>query len=702
MKKKLTHVRQQDSYDCAAACVSTILFYYGLDYNLTTVRDFINTNAYGTKASDVVSGFEKLGFSCKGFKIKKSEFVSFVKKINAPCIAYVKKEELYHYVVVYSIKKNKILISDPGESDLKYIELDTFIDSYLELILMPQPKSNGNKTFSSVRKKSYLFQLIKFFCKQHKLLVLLISVFSILLMVLSVASAFYIKILADYILPNHLDHTLFVVSTVFISIAILKSLIDYIRGFLVIRVGRSFEKLLANMYFSKLFKLPPKFYTSRQEGEMISRFNDSLTLRDVVSMLVVTVIIDFFLFILSGVFLYYQNENLFLLSLVPIGLYLTLSYLFFDRLQRQNRTVMEKHADMDSYLFQVVRNIESIKSLNKHIEINKLTNDKYEKLLGNFIKEDNTVNFSSFLKKIIQSVFGVFILWMGTKQIFLDEMSFGALLTFNALLVYFAGSAENIVNLQPVVQKGIVAAERFFEIINYPTKDSHNTKKIEDVIHEIEIKDLNFTYSGRNNILNDFNLDIKHGEFVAFVGSSGCGKSTVAKIITKLLDVSDECVYVNKIDINTIDDISLRDRIKYVSPESFFTKDSVLENINLGKEKDPSVLRKALEASCLDHVLNTLPGGLNYRLEENAKNLSLGQKQVLILARALISNPDVLILDETIGNIDVNTRNQIIENLKRLDCITIVITHNVDDLSKFDKIFEFNDGKAITKERQMA
>ncbi|GAB6523439.1 peptidase domain-containing ABC transporter [Bacillus cereus] len=688
-KKKYSHTKQNGEYDCGAACVSTILSNYNIHYNLNVIRDIINTEIYGTTASNIVNGFEKLDFKAEAFHLESSDFFKVVQTLNAPCIAYTIKEGGGHFVVVHGTQKGKIIISDPSNNAIEKIEKNKFLQGFGGIIITVYPEDGATKQGDPLKKgnvKSQILELI-FANKLSLFFVLILSVFII---AATIAFSFFIKLIVDVIIPNRWGDGISTIALAFIGFALGRCLLEFIRGRLIIKIGFQVEKSLFNKYFSHLLKLPSTFFQKRNSGELISRFNDARDLRDLVSTSVVSAFVDILLIFISGIFLYLQNENLFFASLVPMFLYLVITYLFYEKLAKQSKNTMENNADVNSYLVQMLKGMEGIKAFNKQSYVQDIKDNKFNNFLSSIVKLNNTINLSNSLKLVLQSTFQVIVLWLGVKEIFSDNMSLGSLLTFNMLLGYFLGATENLMNLQPLIQKGIVAAERLFEILEYPIKDTRKQSTSLDEIKTINIKNLTFAYNNEK-IFENATLEIKKGETIAFIGDSGSGKSTLAKLLVNLYEVPEESIFIDGKDINHINKVSLRNKILYVPQSPFFFAGTVLENICLGKEFLEDEIKRASEMSGFYKFLNKTPYGYSHLLTENASNISLGQRQMLMLTRAILHTPDVLILDEATSNIDKNTSKEILENLKKLECTKIIITHERNNMEYFDRICSFSD-----------
>ena len=305
------------------------------------------------------------------------------------------------------------------------------------------------------------------------------------------------------------------------------------------------------------------------------------------------------------------------------------------------------------------------------------------------------------LKGAVKAVFGIAILWIGTIQVLNGIISIGTLLTFNALLAYFLTPIENIVNFQSTLQSAIVAAERLEEIIEYDSdknKEELNKIKFINLKGDIEFKNLKFRYGSRALILDNINIKIRENEKIALVGESGSGKTTVSKLLMKFYPINEGEIIINNSNINDIDTEILREKIAYISQETFLFNKTIFENLTIGKNNiSYEQVIEACKKAQIHDFINTLPARYNTVIEENGSNFSGGQRQRLSIARAILKNPDILIMDEATSNLDSitekvinNTMNDFMKNKT-----AIIIAHRLSTIQNCDNIYVLEKGKVI-------
>ncbi|EPY2303713.1 peptidase domain-containing ABC transporter, partial [Clostridium sporogenes] len=695
--KRYICVKQHDYKDCGCACLATICKQYGLKYPISKIREIAGTDKEGTSALGIIKAAEELGFTAKGVKASKPE--DLFSEIPLPCIAHVViDKKLLHYVVIHKISQKEIIIADPGKGIVKYTPQEFFeIWTGVLLIMTPTVK------FERGNKEKGLFQRFFKLIKPQKKLLINIFLSSIIYTILGIIGAFYFKFILDDIIPNNLNKSLHMISIGIIVLTLFKVLLGAFRTQLLIYLGQNMDIPLMLGYYEHVINLPMNFFGTREVGEIISRFNDASKIRDAISGATLTMMIDSLMVIIGGIFLYTSNSLLFGITIVPIVLYIIIVWVFNKPLERVNRSVMEDNAKLTSYLVESLNGVETIKAFNAEGEVNLETEKRFISLIKSVFKNGFINNLHGSIKGSVKAVFGVVILWVGTYQVLKGNMSIGQLISFNALLAYFLDPIENIINLQPQLQTAVVAGERLGEILDLELEKSiDEEKKIkpQSLLGNIEFKDVDFRYGTRKLILKDINMNIKPGEKIALVGESGSGKTTLAKLLMNFYQCEKGEISINTYNIKDINIETLRDKIAYISQETFLFNGTIKENLSLG---NPYITYEEIIEACkraqIHDFINSLPLRYNTLVEENGSNLSGGQKQRLSIARAILKKPEILIMDEATSSLDSITERAIENTMNEFSegITTIIIAHRLSTIRRCNTIYVLDKGEIIEK-----
>ncbi|PEL85037.1 peptidase domain-containing ABC transporter [Bacillus wiedmannii] len=694
--KKYHWVRQHDIKDCGAACISTVSKHYGLHIPISKIREYAGTDRNGTNVYGLIQAAEKLGFSAKGVRGN----VESLKEIPLPAIAHVIIDgKLLHYVVILEInKKGKVIVADPGEGIIKY-DIKEFNEIWTGVLVLLIP----NESFQSRDEEKNTFGRFMFLLKNQQSLLIPVFLSSILITIFGVLGAFYFKIVIDNIVTENLKHTLTYLSIGIIVLYIFKVLLELFRSHLILYLSRRLDIKLMFGYYKHVLSLPMNFFETRKVGEIISRFQDAAKIREALATTTLTVMIDTIMVIAGSILLYTQSSTLFFITALHVPIYILIIWMFQSSYEKINRQEMESNAELTSYIVESLNGISTIKSYNAEKEAEFQTEKRLISLLQKFFKRFVITNSQESIKTIVELVGGVVILWVGAISILNGEMTIGQLVAYNALLVYFLDPIKNLVDLQPTLQSAFVASKRLTEILDLDLeKNDQEDKKLSPTSfhHKIRLDNITFKYGTRQNIFNNLSFEIPIGYSVGFVGESGSGKTTIAKLLMRYYDVNEGNIYYDNYHIKDMNRTGLRNKIAYVAQESFFFSGSIFDNLVFGLNREVT-MDKIIEACILadaHEFISSLPLRYDTLLEENASNVSGGQRQRLSIARALLKEADVLILDEATSHLDSTSERKIIENLKEYRAgklTTITIAHRLSTIMHCDNIFVMSKGEIV-------
>lgn len=688
-------IRQHDINDCGVACLATVCREYGLKVSIGKIRQVSGTDKEGTSAYGIIKAAESLGFTAKGVIASNPEEI--FQEFPKPAIAHVIIDNtLMHYVVIHRVSKEEIVIADPAKGVIKYKSED-FLKIWTGVLIFITSEQSLKKCDEAKGLFERFWGVIK---PQRKFLgTLFIS--SILITILGIIGSFYFRFLIDDILPNNKHNSLMIMSMIMIGIVIFKITIEFFRSLLLIHMSQNMDKSLLLGYYNHVIELPMSFFGTRKVGDIISRFNDGAKIRDAILATTLTIMIDTIMAIIGGGILYIQNHKLFVICFVPIALYLILVFVFKKALEELNRSYMQNNAELTSYLVESIEGIETVKAFNGERKVNLESEKKFVKLIKSIFKYSYVNNIEVSLMTGIKAIFGIVILWLGGHLVLKGEISIGVLISFNVLLSYFIEPMERIISLQPQLQSAIVAADRLGEILEIDKEksvDEENKIIPKTLLGDISLKSIYFRYGTKKLILNNINMYIKQGEKVALVGESGSGKTTIAKLLMNFYNIEKGEIIINNHNIKDISKEALRNKISYISQDSFFFSGTVIENLQFAnKDATYQEIIAVCEKVHIHEYIMSLPLKYETLLEEKGANLSGGQRQRLSIARAILKKPEILIMDEATSNLDSITERAIERTIE--DCTknvtTIIIAHRLSTIMKCDKIYVMDKGEII-------
>lgn len=695
----MKYIQQLDETDCGAACLAMIASHYNLNKSVTSIREITGTDTKGTNLAGLIQGAQKLGFSAHALKGKKDSLVS---DLPFPFIAHItiKHNEytLLHYVVINSIHKQEIEIWDPDNSKKIFkTTIDNFCKVWTGYAVFVAP--NRNITFENDN-SPFLWRFIPII-KPYKKLLVMACLSSLLLIVFSILSTLYTRYVIDEVIVLQAKTTLATLSIGMLIIVTLQGIMGIIRKILLIHFSFKIDLNLIFSYFTHVFHLPLKFFDSRKSGEIISRMQDISKIQEILSQSTVSVIMDMLMILFVGPALYATNKTLFNIILITIPFSSLLIYFFSKIYKKQYKKVMSNASEVQSFLIESIKGASTIKAMNaENYTLNNF--ERHQMRLTNAgWKAAVLQSYQEFFIELIKQIGNILIFWVGSINIIKGNLSIGSLVSFSALSAYFTEPLHRLVNIQAKLQEAIVAANRLGEILELETEQTLQQKllKPEILIGNIEMRNVAFRYGSRHYVYENLNLRIKAGEKVAFVGASGCGKTTIAKLLLKQYEPEYGKISIDNYDIKDIDASCLRKLIGYVPQEIDLFSGTIAENIALHKQSASfEEIIIAAKAAGADEFIENLPARYNSMLGEKGMNLSGGERQRIALARALLGNPNILILDEATSNLDTVSEKLIKETIDKLynrKITIIIIAHRLSTIINCDRIFVIDKGNII-------
>lgn len=658
--KRYAYVAQMDMRDCGVAALASIAKHYGSDFSLAHLRELAKTTKEGTTALGIVEAAKKMGFETKAIKANMDLFD--MTDIPYPFIVHVNKEgKLQHFYVVYKAKKDYLIIGDPDPSvKVTKMSKERFKQEWtgVAIFLAPAPSYKPHKD-----KKNGLFSFLPLILKQ-KTLITYIVLASLLVTLVNIVGSYYLQGILDEYIPNNMKSTLGIISLGLVITYILQQLMAFSQSYLLTVLSQRLTIDVILSYIRHIFTLPMSFFATRRTGEIISRFTDANSIIDALASTILSLFLDVSIVFIVGSVLVLQNIQLFLLTLVALPIYTVIIFAFLKPFEKMNHDVMQSNAMVSSAIIEDINGIETIKSLtSEELRYQKIDSEFVDYLDKSF-KLSKYENVQTSLKHGAQLILNVAILWFGARLVMDNKISIGQLITYNTLLSYFTNPIENIINLQTKLQSAKVANKRLNEVYLVASEFEGTTSMTSNLSGDITFHDVSYRYGFGSYTLSDLNLTIKQGEKVSLVGISGSGKTTLAKMIVNFYEPNQGNIRLGNMDLKMIDKKQLRQYINYLPQQSYIFSGSILDNLTLGAS--PDITQEDIIMACqiaeMRADIEAMPLGYQTELSDGA-GLSGGQKQRLALARALLTQAPILILDEATSGLDVLTEKKVINNL---------------------------------------
>ena len=631
----------------------------------------------------------------KGFKVKRKniKLKDFSEKYTLHAILQLKDDK---YIILLAIKReeNKALTLVPLE---KHPTSHTFDE------LQEQIKENGVIILSHKNAQSDVKFGFKWFFNEifkYKKIIGQVLLGSFVVQLFGLVTPLFTQVILDKVLVNRTIATLDVLAFAFIIVAIFELLLNLSRNYIFIHTTNKIDAKLGAKLFRHLFKLYYVYFENRQVGNIVARVRELDRIREFITDKSVSVLIDAFFSLVFLAIMFVYSPKLTFISLGFLGIIAVIYVLITPELRVRLEEKFQMGAHSNSYLVEAVTGVQTVKSL----AIEGSMFRKWEEKLGKYLKSSFNLaimgNFTGSICGFLQKGMTIAILYVGVMLVIENKLTIGQLIAFQMFSGQFAAPMLRLVGLWNEFQQTLLAVDRIGDILNSPLeKQSENAITLSHVKGDIKIENMSFRYNvDAPLVLKNINLDIKAGEKIGFVGRSGSGKSTITKLIQRLYYTTEGTIFIDGIDTRNIDPIWLRTNIGIVMQENYLFSGTIKDNIAQPRPNVPMEgIIQAAQIAGAHEFISKFPKGYDTEVGERGSSLSGGQKQRIAIARALISNPRILIFDEATSALDYESEKIIRDNMAMISKgrTTIIIAHRLSTIRDCDRIVCFDNGEIV-------
>ena len=682
--KKNYIILQDGIKECGSACLLSIIRYYGGNVSLEKLLELTNTNKEGTNFYDITKAAYEIGLMAKGYKI---ENISNLFEIENPFISQIVINNYMHFVVVYKIKNNIITIMDPAKGMVK-LSIDKFSKLWTGYILTIEPY----KKLPEYHDNNYLNHIIKNIIINNKKMIINIICLTLITTIFTCIYSYHSKIIIDnYLYTNKLS--IIVITIIFIIILLIKLITEFLRNNLLLYLNQKIDLSIITTTINKIISLPYSYYKNKTTGETISRINDLLYIKNVVSKTITTIFLDIILSLVVLIVLFTINKTMTIILFIIIIIYFLIFLVYKNTIKEVTNSIQEDSAKVNSLLVESISSYETIKGLNLENKFKNKINKQYLKTINNNLELTKIINNEDLIKDLIERIVILFIMYLGITYVMDKSLTVGSLITYNSLLYYFISPIRNSLEFYKEFYYTKNSIKRINNILNYKYEklDKESNLNIEGNIH---IENLEFSYNTKNKILKNINLDISKGNKVLILGRSGSGKSTLLKILYRYYEIKRNNIYINNYDLLDYEITDIRKNITYISQNEFLYTDTIKNNIILERNITEEEFIDICRLTCVDEIINNNILSYNFMLEENGVNISGGQRQRIILARSLLKKSNIILIDEGLNEIDINLERKILKNIFEYykDKIFIIVSHRLDNMDLYDEVIKLDNG----------
>lgn len=719
MKKKFPFYKQADAKDCGPSCLKIISKYHNRNIPIQKLRDLSETTRAGSSLLKISDAAEKIGYRSLGVKISLKDLV----EAPLPCILHWNKN---HYVVLYKVIKRKrfffnfkkndsnnstddytFKISDPGYGLLTYSKkefLERWIGKNAEeetaegvTLLLETTPNFYNAEFKKEERLGFEF-LSRYVLKYKNFLwqlVIGLTAGSILQLIVP----FLTQSIVDVGIKNQDIDFIYLILVAQLFLFLGRTAIEVIRGWILLHLSTRINISLVSDFFIKLMNLPISFFDVRMTGDILQRINDHRRVEQILTTSSLNVLFSMFNLVVFGLVLAYYSLGVFFIFLTGSLLYFGWIVLFLNKRRDLDYKRFSQVSQEQSKVIELINGMQEIKLHNAEkqkrwgweylqaslfkISIKNLSLEQYQTVGSGFINE---------LKNILITVFSAILVIEG-------EITLGMMLAITYIVGQLNSPISQLINFIREFQDARISLDRLAEIHNKDDEEQQDEEKTQDIPagSGISIKDISFRYIGTETpVLKNLTLEIPTNKITAIVGVSGSGKTTLMKLLLKFYEPEKGEIRIGNYDLNSISQKSWRDISGVVMQEGYIFNDTIAHNIAVGVDNISKIkLAHAVDVANIRGFIERLPLNYNTKIGAEGLGLSTGQKQRLLIARAVYKNPDYLFFDEATSALDANNEKTIMENLDRffVDKTVVVIAHRLSTVKNAHQIVVLDEGK---------
>ena len=680
---KVIYIKQTDLKDCGVSCLMSIVRYYGGYVRREYVREITNTTKDGVTAYSMIKAAPLLGLEASALK-------GDIKNLKEPLplIAHLLINNSFgHFVVITKLTSNYVTVMDPNAGYVKY-SYDEWQKISTNTYLIFRPKNNLIK---QLKEKGFMKLLLNIL-KKYQISLALIFIFSLIYTIINILMSYGIEIFIKFS-SNKLIH-LFIL---FLILLFLKELSNLFRNYLINYLNHSLDKTLVSDVYNHIIKLPYSYFKCRRKGDIITRIEDVSKIREVISKCLVTIFIDCLFVIITLCTMFHIHSKLTLYVLVITGLYILIILLYSKEIAKKIKTLKEDEVLVSNHLIESLSSIDTIKGMQLEKNLKDKLILKHNKLLSNSFKLNKIYFQETFFKDFLYGIGTLVILLFGSLEIYYHNLSLSTLMVYLMLVIYYFNPITNICNMELLIQDAKISFVRIKELLNIEEEKGFYSRSIivNHLKGNININRLIYSYNGMDNNLECDKLSIKAGEKVLLYGESGGGKSTLMKLLVRYFTNYKGEIKIDNIDINNYDLSFLRNKITYVSQEELLYTDSIYNNIVPNKDISYNEYKNILDLTGVSNIIKRSILSDEMLLENNASNLSGGEKQRVVLARSLVKKSDIYIFDESFSALDIQSERVIIKKVFNYlkGKTVIVISHRFNNRDLYQKFILLKKGK---------
>jgi ATP-binding cassette subfamily B protein len=713
--KNFPHYLQTDFKDCGPTCLKIVAKHYGQILKIQNLREYSETNREGSNLLFLSEAAEKIGFRTLGVK----QNLKQLQEVPLPCVLHWNK---HHYVVLYKIKHDNYFISDPAISKLKYNK-DEFIKFWIgnnanenteegiALLLEPAPKFYKSE-FEKENTNKFGFSLLFKYLIPYKLFVIQLGIGLIVTSILQFLTPFLTQSIVDIGVQNQNIKFIYLVLIAQIVLFACKIAVEIIQSWIALHLSARIKISLISDFFIKLMNLPISFFDVKMNGDIMQRINDHHRIEKIITSSSLNILFSIINLIIMGSVLAFYSFEIFLIYFSGSFVFFIWILLFLKQREKLDYKLFSEFSQEQSKVIELINGMQEIKLHNAE----KQKRWSWEFIQARLFK----ISMKGLVLEQIQTIgsstinqfINILIIFISAKLVLDGQITFGMMLAISSIIGSIDGPISLLIGFVYEAQDAKISLARLSEIHEKEDETQQEENQTQDIPEnaDIVINDLSFRYIGSDiPVLENLNLTIPAHKITAIVGTSGSGKTTLMKLLLKFYEPnsgeislttenSEIASSLAMTDLKNIRQKAWRNQVGAVMQEGFIFNDTIANNIAIGVDIiDKERLLYAADVANINSYIQTLPLGFNTKIGMEGVGMSTGQKQRLLIARAVYKNPEMLFFDEATSALDANNEKEIMQKLDIFfkNKTVVVIAHRLSTVMNADQIVVLEKGKII-------
>lgn len=694
------YYKQPDQMDCGPTCLRMVAKHFGRNIKLQTLRQLCEINREGVSLLGISDAAEKVGFRSLGAKLNLSE----LKEAELPCILHWRQN---HFVVLYKIKNGRYFIADPAAGLIKLTEAefannwlsDTEKNEGIALLLSPTPHFYQEDDEQGTEVK-WSF-LLRYLITYRQLVIQLLFGLGIGTL-LQLAAPFLTQSVVDIGINTRNLNFIYIVIIAQAMLIIGRVSVEFIRSWILLHISTRINISILTDFLIKLMKLPISFFDTKMTGDIMQRMNDQRRIETFLTGSTLSTLFSMFNLVVFSVVLAYYNPLIFFVYLISSALYIGWILVFLKRRRQLNYKSFEIASKNQSSIVQLINGMQEIK-LNNSEQQKRWEWEHLQARLFKFNVKNLALNqYQQGGSTFINESTNLLITFLSAKAVIDGQFTLGAMMAVQYIIGQLNSPIQQFLGFIQGFQDAKISLERLNEIHQMddeePVEKEFNHALPDD--RTLSLNDVSFRYPGAGNepVLSDINLSIPQGKTTAIVGMSGSGKTTIIKLLLRFYLPQKGELNVGGQLLNNIGFKIWRSQCGVVMQDGFIFSDSIERNIAVGDDyPDSAKLQHAIKVANIQDLISSLPLGLKTKIGAEGNGISQGQRQRLLIARAVYKNPHYLFFDEATNALDANNERVIMDNMKEFfkGRTVVIVAHRLSTVSHADNIIFLHKGRIV-------